>query len=85
MTGDELTQWAKDNPPQKRKVAAHLAYIRIRGAENALDEFKEVADRTEGKPKQSTDLTTNGASLQPLLVKFIGEEETYDKNHGNTS
>lgn len=27
----------------------------------------------EGNPKQDTDLTSNGESLQPVLVKFIDE------------
>lgn len=32
-----------------------------------LDYFKEIADRTEGKPKQSTDVTSNGKTIVPIL------------------
>jgi hypothetical protein len=32
-----------------------------------LDYFKEIADRTEGKAKQSTDLTSNGKTIVPIL------------------
>lgn len=39
-----------------------------------LEYFKEIADRTEGKPKQSTDVTSSDGSLAPVLVKFVGEE-----------
>ena len=37
------------------------------GATSKLDEFREVANRTEGMPKQSTDLTSNGKTLTGLI------------------
>lgn len=33
---------------------------------------------TEGNPKQDTDVTSNGESIQPVLVKFINNENDRD-------
>jgi hypothetical protein len=32
-----------------------------------LDYIKEIADRTEGKPQQHTDITSKGQSVTPIL------------------
>jgi hypothetical protein len=63
MTPDELSQWAKDTPGNKRTVAMDLAYGRIVAARKSLQDIKEVTDRTEGKAPQSIDLTTGGDKL----------------------
>lgn len=34
----------------------------------------------EGNPKQDTDITSNGESLQPILVKFIDGKATNDRD-----
>lgn len=72
MTDDELEQWKKDVPPGQRKVACSLALTRIENAKSKLDEFKEVADRSEGKPKQAIDLTSGGERIQPASVVDLG-------------
>lgn len=40
---------------------------------------KIIWEMAEGKPKQDTDITSNGNELQPVLVRFI------DKNDGNNN
>lgn len=37
--------------------------------------IKDLIDRVDGKPKQSTDITSNGKDLQQVLVKFINKDE----------
>lgn len=34
---------------------------------------KTIWEMAEGKPKQDTDITSNGETIQPVLVKFIDE------------
>lgn len=52
MTVTEYNKWAVDNPENTRTIAANLALIRLENAKESLKEFKEVADRSEGKPTQ---------------------------------
>lgn len=59
----------------KHLVAKRLAHMAVKGDIQAI---KEINDRIDGKPKQHTDITTNGKDLKPLLVKFINEES--DRN-----
>lgn len=42
-----------------------------------LEEFREVANRTEGMPRQTTDLTSNGKTLTGLIQvnEDVGEEK----------
>jgi hypothetical protein len=39
---------------------------------------KHIVEMIDGKPKQDTDITTNGQALTPLLVKFIDAEPSGD-------
>lgn len=52
MTIQELEDWNKDTPKNIRTVAEDLAFKRVFNAQAKLDEFREVADRTEGKAQQ---------------------------------
>jgi hypothetical protein len=40
-----------------------------------LSYIKEIADRTEGKPKQTSDVTSNGESITGIAVTFMGESD----------
>lgn len=73
------------NPSGRPKGAVSLKeYIR-RKLEKMTDEEREeyldgidkktIWEMAEGKPKQDTDVTSNGESIQPLLVKIIGKDE----------
>lgn len=53
MTIQELEDWNKNTSKKERTVAEDLAYRRVFNAQAKLDEFKEVADRTEGRAQQT--------------------------------
>lgn len=57
MTVDELKNWEKTIPENKRSVASSLAYTRIIKARTDLREFQEVANRSEGMPAQTVEHT----------------------------
>lgn len=71
LTVQDFKAYERTKPEDERTVAESIAYARVAKSRNNLVEFKEVADRTEGKASQSIDMTTNGKEIQPLLVKFI--------------
>ena len=43
---------------------------------------KHIVEMLEGKPKQSTDITSDGDKIAPLLVKIIGKDE---QDNGDTN
>ena len=51
----------------------------LRAGEKSDPLMKEILDRTEGKVPQATDITSNGESIQPVLVEIINAKpETTD-------
>lgn len=69
MTVDQFRNWPVDNPESTRTIAAELAYQRVFSARVDLAEFREVADRTEGR--------------SPQTIKHQGEIETGAKEVAN--
>lgn len=59
--------WEKDNP--NHTMAASLAYARVFKSRSDLREFQEVANRTEGMPKQSMELS--GPNQGPIEVAEV--------------
>lgn len=61
-TVKEFKEYEKVKPEDERTVAESLAYARVAKSRNDLQEFKEVADRTEGKSmqRQQIDQTLSG-------------------------
>lgn len=73
MTVEELKNWEKKNPESKRSVASSLAYSRIIKSQKDLREFQEVANRSEGMPKQTiehTDINEEYASYIELCRQY---------------
>lgn len=72
MTIAELEEWNKTTPKNTRTVAEDLAFRRVLNATDRLDEFKEVADRTEGKAVQrvETKVTNIEAELEKLETNY---------------
>lgn len=62
-------------------MVAYGAYERIKNAKD-LNEFREVANRTEGMPKQSTDLTSGGEKIIPI---YNGISGGISEIHGHNS
>lgn len=52
LSTKEFLSWEKNNPEENRNVAADLVYARMIKARSELREFQEVANRTEGMPRQ---------------------------------
>jgi DNA-binding XRE family transcriptional regulator len=65
MGKQEFLKWEKEN--DNPTMAASLAYARVFKARNELKEFQEVANRTEGLPKASLELT--GEIIVPIIIK----------------
>lgn len=80
MTVKDFLNWLKDNPESERSVASELAYTRVFNARTDLPEFKEVADRTEGKASQPIEFDSNGDKIAELFLKM--NEQTHS-NSGN--
>jgi len=73
MTQEEVLAY---NPQTVAQTVAKTRILEMLESNNvtkgqALDVTKEITDRTEGKAKQYTDVTSKDESLSPLLVKFI--------------
>lgn len=59
MSTAEFKRFEQEHTEDEMTVAQSLAYARIANARLDLAEFKEVADRTEGKAKQVIEQETN--------------------------
>lgn len=82
MTESELLDWEKENPSDKRTVAQALAYARVIMARKELADYREVVDRTEGKPMQHSDITTRGEKFGGLSLETLEAlEKAYAKNN----
>lgn len=57
MTVTEFKKWQEDNPDDTRTVASNLAFRRVFNSLDNLKEYQEVANRSEGMPKQTTELS----------------------------
>lgn len=51
----DFNEWEKFNSEETRSVASDLVYTRIKNAKENLKDFQEVANRSEGKPRESTE------------------------------
>ncbi len=56
-------QWAKDTPKKDRTMAMEIAYQNVKKSKDDLFHQKELTDRTEGKAKQYTDITSGDEKL----------------------
>lgn len=48
--------------------------------EGAWKEIEAMINQVYGQPKQQTDITTGGDKIQPLLVKFLGDDEQHSRD-----
>lgn len=71
MTLKELDDY-RTSPIDNRTVVEELAYQRVIAAKISLQDVKEITDRTEGKARESLDVTTGGESLN---VQKLSDEE----------
>jgi hypothetical protein len=79
LATDEFLGWLKNNPTSSRTVAADIAYTRVFNARKELDEFKEVADRTEGKAPQTVRHEGGFFSETQLKISTVDEDTAIDE------
>lgn len=77
MTPEELLAFA-NIPDNERTTAMDIAYSRILASRKSLADVKEITDRTEGKPAQFVDMTSNGETLSNLIALPSKRAEDYD-------
>jgi hypothetical protein len=74
---DALENLAKKNnmePDQLETEIVEKALLSARKGDARF--YKDLMDRLHGQATQKTDVTSNGETIAPLLVKFIGDEPT---------
>lgn len=71
MSVQDFKEWSTKNPEETRSVAEELAYNRVLQAKKNLRDFQEIADRTEGKSVQTTNL-----NVQEGLSDILDRQET---------
>lgn len=79
MPVEEFKKWQKETPDEEKTVVEELAYIAVLRARNVFRERQEIANRTEGMPKQSLDATSNGQTLTGLIQINEASEEPIKK------
>src|ERR1035437_6200719 len=84
MPVETFLTWLQDNPDSTRSVASDLAYNRVFAARKDLAEFKEVADRTEGKAKQPIEYKSNleeeKEQIRNIINNILADENAEPKD-----
>lgn len=73
MSEQEFRDFSK-TPKDTMTMAERLAYNRVLNADKSLPDFKEIADRTEGKAFQGMDITSGGEKLEGLVIVQANED-----------
>lgn len=70
MTKEEFENWKKNQPPGSIKIAAEIAWERVKNAKKKLPDFREVVDRAEGRPVDVSkiDLTSDNKPINFSIV-----------------
>lgn len=71
MSPEELEEWSH-TPKKERTVAMDIAYNRVLASRVSLPDVKEITDRTEGKPRQSVDVTSGGEKIETTTIIDLG-------------
>ena len=70
MNADKFLAWDKETPDSEKKVVETIAWAAVYKARKDLRERQEIANRTEGMPKQSVDIDIKEKP------KFVMSDET---------
>lgn len=76
MDVEKFRAYSKSKPEGQMYVAEIQAYSRIAESLKDLKTWQIVADRTEGRSKETHDITTNGESIN---VKKLSDEEINER------
>jgi hypothetical protein len=69
MPVKDFLAWIESTPEETRSIASDLAWNRVFAARKDLNEFKEVADRTEGRSRQPIEMDTK--IIQKVKVEIV--------------
>lgn len=75
MTVEEFKDWYQKTSEKDKTMVEESAYNAVLKARSDLKNRQEITDRTEGKSKMSTDITSNGETINKVLVEFINGKE----------
>lgn len=70
---DEFRAYPDENKGTM-SMACIAAYARISGTVKHLDEFKEVANRTEGQPKQTVEVEGGFFSENKMIIELVEDK-----------
>lgn len=84
LTIKEFNEWPDKHPENERTMAQQLAYFRVKSAED-LKEYQEVANRTEGMPKQTLDFTDRTDTVTSDKFKEIDDKLSLVANSKTSS
>jgi len=81
LTLDEFTKYTETKKINDMYVAEAIAYERVKRARKDLNEYKDLADRTEGRALQTTNISGDlrlATLLGELTSEDISQETTKD-------
>jgi hypothetical protein len=82
MTSKEFNEYAKKRKVNDMYVAEIIAYERVKNSRTDLREYQDLADRTEGRPTNNTNITGD-LTLVTLLEDLTGEDITQKLTEDN--
>jgi hypothetical protein len=74
MSAKDFIAFSDKIKAQDCTMVERAAYMRVKDMHKSLPDIKEITDRTEGKSKESVDITSNGETMAPVLVKFVDSD-----------
>lgn len=68
----DFEKYKKDKPKELRTIAEQLAFNRVAESINELKSYEIVANRTEGKPKESHEISgKDGGPIEITKVEWV--------------
>ena len=92
MTVEEFTAWGKETDDTNRTNVEIIAWIAVGKARTDLKERQELANRTEGMPKQSLEIDQTDArmkdeisELKKIIIDISHDGKAKDNSQETTS
>ena len=78
LTTEEFINYTEERPEAQMYMAESIAYERVRKSKKNLPEYKEVADRTEGRAKQTFE--HEGQIVESVSIRIIKDAAELEVN-----